>query len=356
MSYFSKEFINWLDTNANIIDKNSGEIANQLLKKIANEGVFKIGVPQEFGGDGKNDKQEIINFLSELGSHSLTAAFISWGHRTFIENILVSENSYARENWLPDLISGNLSGGTGLSNAMKFLSNVEELNVLIKEENGKLYLNGRLPWVTNLRSDNFVAVFVAGFENNSKKPIVLTVPSTAKNLSRSDDLQFVSLQGSNTASVIFENVELDKNWILSDDAPKFLSEVRPSFLGFQFGLAFGLANRCLEEVEKTLNTNRSILKNEWEKQQNSLNNIKENLKNGLKNYNYFIKNPKELFQLRIDIIDIVAQCLLLELEASGGSGYFKNSKSSFMRRWNEGAFLPIITPSAVQLRIILENN
>lgn len=33
MSYFSKEFLTWLDTNADLIDQESGPIADQLLEK-----------------------------------------------------------------------------------------------------------------------------------------------------------------------------------------------------------------------------------------------------------------------------------------------------------------------------------
>ncbi len=48
----------------------------------------------------------------------------------------------------------------------------------------------------------------------------------------------------------------------------------------------------------------------------------------------------------------LAQSLLLELQASGGRGYLSNSTSGFIRRWN-GAFLPIVSQSAVQLRHII---
>ena len=34
MSHFSKEFLTWLDTNADHIDQESGPIADQLLEKI----------------------------------------------------------------------------------------------------------------------------------------------------------------------------------------------------------------------------------------------------------------------------------------------------------------------------------
>ena len=82
--------------------------------------------------------------------------------------------------------------------------------------------------------------------------------------------------------------------------------------------------------------------------------IQDQLYRGFLQPGYFVERPKELFQLRIDIVDVVAQSLLLELQASGGRGYFSNSTSGFIRRWNEGAFLPIVSPSAVQLRHILE--
>ena len=55
-------------------------------------------------------------------------------------------------------------------------------------------------------------------------------------------------------------------------------------------------------------------------------------------------------------VDVVAQSLLLELQAGGGRGYFSKSTFGFIRRWNEGAFLPIVSPSAVQLRHILATN
>lgn len=353
MVQLSEDFISWLTEQADILDRESCPAANQLLSKVAAEGIFRIGVPKEQGGSG-GSREEVIRALADLGHHSLTASFIAWGHRTFIETILASDNPYPRETWLADLLTGKRAAGTGLSNAVKYLSDIEELNVTIFEEDGKLYLRGRLPWVTNLRSDSFLAVFAAGFEDKTKKPWIITIPSEAEGLSRSKDLEFVSLQGANTAALTFDKVALDDNWILSKDAPAFIAETRPSFLGYQFGLAFGLADRSLAEVATSLdNSSRSVLSDDYKANLAALNKIKTALYRGLGEEGYFIKHPKELFQLRIDIIDVVAGSLLLELQASGGQGYFKKSPSSFIRRWNEGVFLPIVSPSAVQLRHIL---
>ena len=57
-----------------IIDQESGPIADQLLEKIAENDVFKIGVPAEFDGLGGGPTQ-VVDVLNELAQHSLTASF-----------------------------------------------------------------------------------------------------------------------------------------------------------------------------------------------------------------------------------------------------------------------------------------
>lgn len=350
MGFFSTDFLTWLDDQAEAIDQHSGGPADELLKRIAQEGAFRLAVPQSLGGRG-GSRQEVIDLLSELAQHSLTASFIAWGHATFIDNILKSDNPYFRDHYLPQLLSADYAGATGLSNAVKFLADLEEVNVEITEEDGQLYLEGRLPWVTNLRSDRFLAVFAAGFRDGGR-PYVIAVPSDAVGLSRSEDLEFVALQGGNTAALTFDKVALKQEWILSTDAPVFLAQNRPTFLGYQLGMALGLAERSLQEVEASLGQ-RTVLHDEWLAQKTALEHIRSSLFEGLEQEEYFIQHPRELFQLRIDIVDVVAQSLLLELQAGGGRGYFSQSPSGFIRRWREGAFLPIVSPSAVQLRHIL---
>ena len=80
--------------------------------------------------------------------------------------------------------------------------------------------------------------------------------------------------------------------------------------------------------------------------------IQDQLFKGLNDANYFIEN-RELFQLRIDIVD-VANSLLLELQASGGRGYLKESESSFIRRWNEASSSNCISECGVSFVTFLQ--
>ncbi|OOF40076.1 dehydrogenase [Rodentibacter rarus] len=352
MAFFSEHFIHWLENNANELDQTSSELSEGLLKRIALEGVFKVGVPTPLGGQG-GDAKEVIEILQTLASHSLTASFIAWGHYTFIKQILTSSNPYFREHYLNELINADIAGATGLSNTVKYLANLEELNVKISQKDGKYYLNGKLPWVTNVRKDRFLAVFSAGLEG--KTPWVIAIPSDAIGLVRSADLEFIALQGANTASLTFNEVELKSEWILSDNAPEFLAQTRPYFLGYQFGLALGLAKRSLQEAEQRL-IYRAALATDWQQTSEHFTSLKQRLYQGLTEEQYFIERPKELLALRLEVVDLVAKSLLLELEASGGAVYFKDSSLSFIRRWNEGAFLPVVSPSAAQLKQLLQEN
>ena len=48
--------------------------------------------------------------------------------------------------------------------------------------------------------------------------------------------------------------------------------------------------------------------------------------------------------------EATASAVQLELQASGGKAYLCAHGSAFARRWRESAFVPIVTPSLVQLR------
>ena len=64
----------------------------------------------------------------------------------------------------------------------------------------------------------------------------------------------------------------------------------------------------------------------------------------------FLTQPAALFRLRIALAESAAKAVHLELQASGGKAYLSEHGSGFARRWRESAFVPIVTPSLVQLR------
>jgi len=340
----------WLDVQAQALDLGQCD-PQDVISRLATAKVLRIGVPEALGGSG-GTVADGVESIAQVASHSLAAAFVFWGQRAFIEYLLHSPNTALREHLLPSLLNGELAGATGLSNAMKFLSGIESLQLRARDQGDGWCLNGRLHWVTNLRKSGFVVAAAIEREEGGT-PFVLAMPDALSGLQRSDDLQLMGLQSSNTAALDFRQVEVSRDWLLHDDARIFLPAVRPAFLGLQCGMSIGLARQALKEVDSHLQDARSILREPLLEQRQALEQTVEELKNGLRD-GRFLAQPSALFRIRISLAESVAQAVQLELQASGGKAYLNEYGSGFARRWRESAFVPIVTPSLVQLRAELQ--
>ncbi len=340
----------WLDAQAQALDLGQCD-PQDVISRLATAKVLRVGVPQALGGSG-GTVADAVESIAEVASHSLAAAFVFWGQRAFIEYLLHSPNTILRDHLLPSLLSGELAGATGLSNAMKFLSGIESLQLRARDQGDGWCLDGRLHWVTNLRKSGFVVAAAIEREEGGA-PFVLAMPDALGGLQRSDDLQLMGLQSSNTAALDFKQVEVSRDWLLHDDARVFLPAVRPAFLGLQCGMSIGLARQALNEVDGHLQDTRSILREPLLEQRHNLEQTVEALRDGLHD-GRFLAQPGALFQIRINLAESVAQAVQLELQASGGKAYLNEHGSGFARRWRESAFVPIVTPSLVQLRAELQ--
>ncbi len=310
----------------------------------------QIGVPTTNGGDG-GDTRDAILAISAVAEQSLTAAFVLWGHRTFIELLLQSPNAALRERLLPRLLSGTVAGATGLSNAMKYLSGMEALRVMATPAENGCRLDGSLAWASNLRKAGFmVAAAVASAE--SKPAAVMALDSQAAGIERTADLDLLGLRASNTAAVKLKNVFVSPADIISNDAQRWLPTVRPAFLGMQCGLSIGLARASLRHAAGvSTNTQNQLVKQIQNLEAALASNVSE-LLDGV-GTGLFLTEARSLFRLRLALAGIVQQALMLELQALGGNAYLNSSQAGFARRWREAAFIPILTPSVTQLQAAL---
>lgn len=335
----------WLDAEADALDRGLRD-AEEVLPQLAGAGVLGLGVGERHGGAG-GDICAAVEAIADVAGHSLTAAFVLWGQRTFIEYLLHTDNAGLRERLLGDLLDGRQAGATGLSNAMKYLSGIEELGVRAVPTEAGWQLDGRLPWVTNLRKRGFVVA--AAVELPGGAPFIAAIPDALPGLTRSEDLQLLGLQSSNTAALQIDALQLERNWLLTSDARQYLPRVRPGFLGLQCGMTIGLTRRSLQEVERHLAGSRSVLEAEWRDLAARLEQWVAELRHGLC-AGRFLSKPASLFRLRIALAELAAQAVQLELQASGGKAYLQQHGAGFARRLRESAFVPIVTPSLVQLR------
>jgi alkylation response protein AidB-like acyl-CoA dehydrogenase len=222
----------WLQQHAGALDDGSLDAA-EVLPRLAAADVLRHGVPAAQGGLPDTDIGDAIETIAQLAELSVAGAFVAWSQRVFIEYLLRSPNAGLADAWLGPLLKGEQAGATALSNAMKFLSGIESLQIAAREADDAWALDGQMPWVTNLRPQGFlVAAAVAAPDGT---PAVVALPHDIAGLERSADLPLLALQSTNTAALELRDVRIGPEWLIHSDARLYLPQARPAFAAGRAG-------------------------------------------------------------------------------------------------------------------------
>lgn len=322
------------------------DAAPQVLPELASLGLLGVGIPVSEGGQG-GDVRDSSRAITEVASRSLTAAFVLWGQMAFIDYLRNSDNSALQSRLLKRLLKGQLAGAVGLSNVMKFLSQLEGLNVQARDLGNRWQLDGFMPWVSNVRPEGFV-VAVAAQTSAGQAPMVFAIESTVQGVHRSKDLDLLGMRASNTAAIHLSAVELGHEAVLAHKGPPFLKAMRPRFLGMQCCLSLGLARASIGASRSEGRHLPQTLDERLTRLETALNKEEITLREGMIQ-TIWETHVEPLFQLRVRMAQYVREAMDLELQVSGGRGYLLDQRPNFARRWRESAFIPIITPSLLQL-------
>src|SRR5690625_610218 len=340
--------VTWLDVSAAGID--TGEIpAADVLPQLASAAVTGLGLP---GASGRaSDPALAVQAVAAVAEHSLAAAFMLWGQRSYAEFLLKAENAVLRQLQLPAIAAGEVAGASALSNVMKHLAGFEKLQVTARSEGDDLVINGRLPWVTNLRRRGFF-VATAADPVEGGPTMIVSLAHDDPGLVRSDDLPLMGMCSSDTAALSLTEVRIPRDRIIAHDARIWLSKVRPAFTALQCGMAIGVARRSLAEARACRGAGREALGPSLDQTAEELAAIEARILRGLLNGGFHTAIGG-LFELRVALAEPAQQAVSPEPQAGGGRNFLREAGRDFARRWREAAFLPLITPSIVQLRTAL---
>jgi alkylation response protein AidB-like acyl-CoA dehydrogenase len=341
-----ESLIAWLKEHAESLDADT-VLASNIVPRLAQEELFKAGLPESEGGSG-GDASAAISVVADLAQQSMSAAFVYWAQRALIECVVASPNRSLVQRLLPSLLAGRLAGAPGLSNAMKFLGGLDQLQTRFITVPQGFVLSGRVPWATNLQRQGFVVALAAGNPEGTHTS-VFAVPHDAVGLTREPDLDLVGLRGTGTASLRLADARLTEEWQIHPQAKAFLPGVRPVFVGMQCGLGLGLARASLRSAREALEGSRSVLLGEIEALEVQVHDYWQALATGIDS-GRLREQPAELLGLRMRMVEIATDAVQLELQALGGRAYLRGESIGFTRRWREAAFLPIVTPTLAQLK------
>jgi len=218
-----------------------------------------------------------------------------------------------------------------------------------REEDG-LVANGRIAWASNIEGP-FVSVTAAVNEADPEDRVVFAYTEATPGFRTSPYPELLALQATNSTSPYFEEARIGSEWVLSEDFPEFFERVFATFILIQCSFCWGIAERSLSEVEPTLAGPREVLREDLNELLCRYDSAVERLRRYARSADVRELGHREVLQLRLDCGRLAVDSVALELKAVGGRGYTKGSGTA--RRLREVAFLPVQSPTEVQLRWLL---
>ncbi|MCT4683570.1 MAG: acyl-CoA/acyl-ACP dehydrogenase, partial [Roseicyclus sp.] len=132
-----------------------GLYPEEVMRSFGAAGAFQRHLPAP---GGALDLDTTIAAMARAGRECLSTAFCMWCQSALGWYIYNSDNTALQADLGAKVATGEILGGTGLSNPMKTLFGIETMKLKATRVEGGYTLRGTLPWVSNINPDAWFAV------------------------------------------------------------------------------------------------------------------------------------------------------------------------------------------------------
>ena len=358
------------EANFEEIERISSSDLSPLARKIDEERIYPEEIMRTYGAagafgthlsgfDGGADLTDALLAMARASEECLSTGFCVWCQDTLGWYIASSDNDHLKANILPLVAKGQALGGTGMSNPLKAIAEIEPMRLKGVKVEGGYKVKGLLPWVSNLVEDGyFGTMFHVEVEGQEKPKRVMAIVHAAwEGVSLRLDHDFVAMGGTATCNIQFRDVFIPDDYLLGDPAGDFIKRIRPGFTLLQCGMAAGIIKNCIDlmkQVQKPLGHINQYL----EKQPEDIETV----------YNELVAEVMELAKTPYDLSDSFYKRVLqarlkggeLSVEAAhwaqlhcGARGYV--TRGTAQRRLREAYFVAIVTPATKHLRKLISD-
>ena len=222
----------------------------ELWTEMGELGLLGITVPEEFGGAGMSYLAHVIA-VEEIARASASVSLSYGAHSNLCVNqIKLNGTDEQRAKYLPRLVSGEHVGALAMSEAGAG-SDVVSMKLRAEKRNDRFVLNGTKYWITNgCDADTLVVYAKTDPDAGSKGITAFLIEKEMVGFSTSEHFDKLGMRGSNTAELIFEDVEVPFENILGEEG----KGVRVLMSGLDYervvlaGIGTGIMASCLDEI------------------------------------------------------------------------------------------------------------
>ena len=336
-----------------------------LLRRLGEIGAWSSHQPE----NGAADLRCAIQSIAALGEVCGATAFMAWCQNTLVWYASNSGNPQLAAKFADKFASGQILGGTGLSNPMKSFFGIEKLKLKGRKVEGGYVVRGALPWVSNLGPDHFFGTIFeredegGGTARGGPGGTAKSGPGIVMFLADCSDpaitLQpckpFLAMDGTGTYGVQFRDVFVPDELILAENAGPFVKKIRAGFILLQAGMGLGLIKDCIgimDEVGPPLgHVNRYLPQQPTQFRELHAEFEKETMALACDPYNSDDSYWRRVVALRLRLGDASVAAAHAAMLHCGARGYLKSHRAQ--RRLREAYFVAIVTPATKQLRKML---
>ena len=221
-----------------------------LWREMGELGLLGITVEEEYGGAGMGYLAHVVA-VEEIARASASVSLSYGAHSNLCVNQIRLNGSDAQKaRYLPGLVSGAHVGALAMSEAGAG-SDVVGMKLRAEKKNDRYVLNGTKYWITNGPEADVLVVYAkTDPEAGSKGITAFLVEKSMAGFSTSPHFDKLGMRGSNTAELVFEDVEVPFENVLGEEG----RGVRVLMSGLDYervvlaGIGPGIMAACLDEI------------------------------------------------------------------------------------------------------------
>ena len=322
----------------------TGTPADHTLSRYGELGALRLGV-----ADGRSTLADVTRLLETVGAECLSSAFSLWAHRMVVEYLVASGRFHAE---LEDLLAGRRCGSIAMATAMQELAGVGAIPTRATPTADGYVVHGRIAWASNIGPGTiivFPARVVAGDGSDTDERVILTTSVGARGLGHQPVTDLLALGATRSAMLHFDGVHVPAEAVVATSL-EACGARRTAHLLLQSAFSLGLAGRSMAEAAGALDGPGSVLAAQHERLAAQHRDLTRALHDAAADPG--VITPRDVTVLRYDAARLALAAARHEATLVGGRGYVTTHATN--RRLREASFLPVQSPSEVQLLQELE--
>ena len=233
---------------------------SELWQEMGELGLLGVTVDEEFGGAGMSYLAHTVA-IEEIARASASVSLSYGAHSNLCVNqIKLNGTTDQKQKYLPRLISGEHVGALAMSEAGAG-SDVVSMSLRAEKRNDHYRLSGNKYWITNgPDADTLVVYAKTDPDAGSKGITAFLIEKEMTGFSTSVHFDKLGMRGSNTAELIFDDVEVPFDNVLGEEG----KGVRVLMSGLDYervvlaGIGLGIMAACLDEVMPYVSTRKQF--------------------------------------------------------------------------------------------------